>query len=54
MTIWSAEIKELEKLNEPISGRLPANEKEMGLFCSRLAGIAKSLDCMIARLLSNT
>lgn len=30
MTIWSAEIKELEKLNEPISGRLPGLEKEMG------------------------
>jgi TolB-like protein len=30
MTIWSAEIKELEKLNEPISGRLPRLEKEMG------------------------
>jgi len=30
MTIWTAEIKELEKLNEPISGRLPGLEKEMG------------------------
>jgi len=30
MPIWSSEIKELEKLNEPISGRLPALEKEMG------------------------
>jgi TolB-like protein len=30
MAIWTAEIKELEKLNEPISGRLPALEKEMG------------------------
>ena len=30
MAIWSAEIKELEKLNEPISGRLPGLEKEMG------------------------
>ena len=30
MTIWTAEIKELVKLNEPISGRLPAIEKELG------------------------
>ena len=30
MTIWTSEIKELEKLNETISGRLPALEKEMG------------------------
>jgi len=30
MTIWTTEIKELEKLNEPISGRLPGLEKEMG------------------------
>jgi TolB-like protein len=30
MTIWTAEIKELEKLNEPISGRLHGLEKEMG------------------------
>ena len=30
MAIWSAEIKELEKLNEPISDRLPGLEKEMG------------------------
>jgi len=30
MAIWSSEIKELEKLNEPISGPLPALEKEMG------------------------
>ena len=29
MTIWTAEIKELVKLNEPISGRLPAIEKEL-------------------------
>jgi len=30
MAIWTAEIKELEKLNELISGRLPALEKELG------------------------
>ncbi len=30
MAIWTAEIKELEKLNEPVSGRLPALEKELG------------------------
>ena len=29
MTIWTTEIKELEKLNEPISGRLPVLEKEL-------------------------
>jgi len=29
MTIWTSEIKELEKLNETISGRLP-HSKEMG------------------------
>ena len=30
MTIWTAEIKELEKFKEPISGRFPALEKELG------------------------
>jgi hypothetical protein len=30
MAIWTAEIKELEKFNEPISGCLPALEEEMG------------------------
>jgi adenylate cyclase len=30
MAIWSTEIKEIEKLNEPISGSLPGLEKELG------------------------
>ena len=29
MSIWSAEIKELEKLNESLKGQLPDLEKEL-------------------------
>ncbi|MBA7534468.1 hypothetical protein ES705_26715 [subsurface metagenome] len=32
MKVWSAEIKELDKLYESLKGQLPDLEKEMGEF----------------------
>jgi len=32
MSIWSAEIKELERLNDSLTGKSPMLEKEMGLL----------------------
>jgi len=32
MSIWSAEIKELDRLNDSLTGKSPMLEKEMGLL----------------------